>query len=70
MLHWLSQLLADRAGLPDEARVGFVLGVIAYIGFWCFWLAAGHEWRPEEYGVGMAALVTAYGVSLRARGEN
>jgi hypothetical protein len=70
VLEWIGRLLSDPQGVPDEARFSFVLAIFGYLVFWAVWLHEGHPWQPEEYGVGMAALVTAYGVSVRARGNN
>lgn len=67
---WCGRLLADSQGVPDEARVGFMLGILAYLGYWAYWLLTGHAWDAMTFGGGMVSIVTGYGVALRARGSN
>jgi hypothetical protein len=53
MLAWLSKLLADPAGLPDEARVSAMLLVLAFIGL-AGWnvIVLRHAFDMQQFGVG------------------
>ena len=67
MFTWISKMLSDGNGVPDEARVGYVVSMAAYIGFWAWWMATGHAWEPVGYCGGIAALTTSYGATIRIR---
>lgn len=67
---WISRMLCDPSGVPDEARLGFMLCVLAYNVFWAVALHMGQSWNALSYSGGLATLVTAYGLGVRARGAN
>ena len=62
MLAWLSKLLADPAGLPDDGRVAAMLLVLAFIGL-AGWnvIVLRHAFDMQQFGVGAGALTAGVG---------
>ena len=65
MKSWISRMLSDAKGLPDEARVvGVALGILlAY-------LAISQRWDAQSFAVGIGAYAASIGGWLRLRGNN
>ena len=68
---WLARVLADSDNIPDEARLGALLLVLAYI-FLAVWdlVALHHAFVPWSFGTGAGALVTGIGGWMYGRGKN
>ncbi len=62
MLAWISKLLADPAGLPDDGRVAAMLLVLGYLGLsgWNV-IALHHAFDMQQFGVGAGALSAGVG---------
>jgi hypothetical protein len=69
-LHWLSRMLSDPTGCPDDGRV-LAFMVTAFVLFmewyWVVWLKK--PWDVLSFCGGIAALNVVYGVWLRIRGD-
>lgn len=70
MIEWLKKLAADMNGTPDEARVALLLGCLAVIGFQGWNIYQGHPFDPSAFALGYGGVVGAFGLSVRARGQN
>ena len=62
MLAWISKLLADPAGLPDDGRVAAMLLVLGYLTLsgWNV-IALHHAFDMQQFGVGAGALSAGVG---------
>lgn len=74
MKEWLSRLVADKAGIPDELRAGFVWTSLLYTIIWIVYLACGNlsRWPGDvlEFVSGWSGLVIAFGLGAKARRDN
>ena len=70
MIEWLKKLAADVSGTPDEARVAMLLGCLSVIGFEAANMYQGHPFDPSAFALGYGGVVGAFGLSVRARGNN
>ena len=62
MLGWISKMLSDPAGLPDDGRVAAMLLVLAYIAL-AAWSVVdqGHAFSMQQFGVGAGGLGAGIG---------
>lgn len=74
MLDWIKKLAADAGGIPDELRAAFLAVQVFYLLAWAAWLATGHlsDWPGNiaAFSGGEAGIITAFGITARARGNN
>ncbi len=70
MKAWISRMLSDAKGLPDEARVALILLTLAYVGFWAWNMADGRPFDAVSFGTGAGLLMAAFGGALWARKDN
>lgn len=74
MRAWFSALLADPRGVPDEARVMFVVVLLIYLLLWGLWFAHGNIQRwPSEitpFAGGVGGIAGSFFGLLRLRGEH
>lgn len=69
-MSWLGRLVSDNQGVPDEVRFAFVVVIVVYTLAFVSSLFTTHPWPPLEFAGGVAAIIPAFGVGLRARGTN
>ena len=71
MLAWISKMLSDPAGLPDESRVAAMLLVAAYIVLAGWTVIAQHQpFNMLQFGAGAGALSGGIGAWLGLRKGN
>lgn len=73
MKAWWLALVADSAGIPDEARLMYVIAQALYLLAWCIWFGCGGWARwPEHitaFAGGQSALTAAFGITVAVRGR-
>ena len=71
MLGWISKMLSDPAGLPDDSRVAAMLLVLTYIGL-ASWnvVALHHRFDMLQFGGGAGTLAGGIGAWLGLRKGN
>lgn len=71
MLAWISKMLSDPAGLPDDSRVAAMLLVVAYIAL-ATWTVVdqGHAFNMLQFGAGAGTLAGGVGAWLGLRKGN
>lgn len=69
---WWAGLFADPSGLPDEARLGFVLAIVLYLILWAIWACTqGLSTWPNvitPFVGGLSGISGAFGVTVWIRG--
>lgn len=74
MIDWLKRLAANAEGIPDELRASFLLVQVFYLLAWAAWFMAGNlsDWPGNiaAFSGGEAGIITAFGITARARGKN
>ena len=74
MKAWLSKLVADLNGVPDEMRVVFIITEVVYLLLWLLWFGIGNwnKWPSVVIGFcgGVSAIAAAFGAAIRARGQH
>ena len=71
MRAWISKMLSDPAGLPDDSRVAAMLLVLAYIALsaWSV-IDQGHAFSMVQFGAGAGTLAGGIGAWLGLRKGN
>lgn len=71
-IKWVAGLFADPSGLPDEARLGFVLALLLYLCLWGLWACTeGLATWPTvvtPFVGGLSGISAAFGVTVWIRG--
>lgn len=60
-MQWFKKMFEDANGVPDDARVAAFLLVMGYIGSSLWSVAQGHEFKPQDWGIGAGALAAGVG---------
>lgn len=61
-MNWISRLLSDAHGIPDDGRVAALAMVFAYIGLSCWTvIAEGRPFDMQQFGIGAGALSVGIG---------
>lgn len=69
-MNWLRKLFEDEHGNPDDARVSAFLLVVGFIGSSLWSVYSGHEFKPQDWGIGAGALAAGIGGWFGFRKEN
>ena len=71
MRAWISKMLSDPAGLPDDSRVAAMLLVLAYIALsaWSV-IDQGQHFSMVQFGAGAGTLAGGIGAWLGLRKGN
>ncbi len=71
MRAWISRMLSDPAGVPDDARVLAFLLVLAYVGLSAWSVVdQGHAFSAMQFGAGAGTLAGGIGAWLGLRKGN
>lgn len=69
-MNWFKKMFEDANGVPDDARVSAFLLVIGFIGSSLYSVYIGHEFKPQDWGIGAGALAAGVGGWFGLRKEN
>ncbi len=71
MINWIKQLFQAPDGLPDDGRVAAFMLVLSYIVYagWSV-IYQGKAFDPQQYGVGIGAMLAGTGVLFGQRKGN
>lgn len=72
VLAWWQRVFEDSAGIPDEARIGAMLLIVAFVGnsVLTVLLNEGHVFNAQDFGIGAGALTAGVGAWLGLRKDN
>jgi hypothetical protein len=69
-MKWLKRMFEDANGVPDDARVSAFLLVLGFICSSLYSVYIGHEFKPQDWGIGAGALAAGIGGWFGFRKEN
>lgn len=71
-VNWVAAMLSDAQGVPDEARVGAMLLIAAFVGnsIVSVVMSASHDFNAQNFGIGAGALAAGLGAWLGLRKDN
>lgn len=72
LLAWIARVFADANGVPDEARIGAMLLIVAFCGnsIAAVVMSASHAFDAQTFGIGAGALAAGLGAWLGLRKDN
>lgn len=72
LITWIAAMFEDANGIPDEARVGAMLLIVAFCGnsVASVVMSASHEFNAQNFGIGAGALAAGLGAWLGLRKDN
>lgn len=60
-MNWFKKMFEDANGIPDDARVSAFLLVLGFIASSVWSVYGGHEFKPQDWGIGAGALAAGVG---------
>jgi hypothetical protein len=70
-MNWLKQLMADAAGIADDARIGAMLMILTYCGaaIATVVMNPAHTFDFQAFGIGATGLAGGIGLLFKLRGD-
>lgn len=72
LIKWIAGVFEDAKGVPDEARIGAMLLIVAFCGnsVAAVVMSSTHAFDAQTFGIGAGALAAGLGAWLGLRKDN